>query len=101
MMYISGCKCGKFKASDPWQIITAKEDADVDDEEEELPELVYVAREKRRAWPHHFKAGALNALVRACLRLFLPLISLAACWITFIHAWIYIERDIHVATLMI
>lgn len=31
---------------------------------EEIPALVYVAREKRRAWPHHFKAGALNALLR-------------------------------------
>jgi hypothetical protein len=81
-IYISsGCKCGKFKASDPWQIITAKEDGG-EDGEEEMPALVYVAREKRRAWPHHFKAGALNALVR----LFLPLISLA-CWITFIHAY--------------
>jgi hypothetical protein len=28
-----------------------------------LPTLVYMAREKRPQWPHHFKAGAENALV--------------------------------------
>jgi hypothetical protein len=49
-----------------WQIISGKEDGD--EEEEMPPALVYVAREKRRAWPDHFKAGALNALVR-CVRL--------------------------------
>lgn len=32
-----------------------------------MPLLVYVSREKRRASPHHFKAGALNALVRCHL----------------------------------
>ncbi|XP_047319978.1 cellulose synthase A catalytic subunit 1 [UDP-forming]-like isoform X2 [Impatiens glandulifera] len=30
----------------------------------ELPRLVYVSREKRPAFPHHKKAGAMNALVR-------------------------------------
>ncbi|KAI4317977.1 hypothetical protein L6164_025795 [Bauhinia variegata] len=30
----------------------------------ELPLLVYVSREKRPSHPHHFKAGALNALLR-------------------------------------
>ncbi|KAK9677332.1 hypothetical protein RND81_11G136900 [Saponaria officinalis] len=30
----------------------------------ELPTLVYVAREKRPQHPHHFKAGAINALLR-------------------------------------
>ncbi|PKA52038.1 Cellulose synthase-like protein G1 [Apostasia shenzhenica] len=30
-----------------------------------LPNLVYLSREKRRSTPHHFKAGALNALVRS------------------------------------
>uniref|UniRef100_A0A0A9GKE5 Uncharacterized protein n=1 Tax=Arundo donax TaxID=35708 RepID=A0A0A9GKE5_ARUDO len=30
----------------------------------DMPLLVYVSREKRRASPHHFKAGALNALLR-------------------------------------
>jgi hypothetical protein len=34
-----------------------------EDEEKAMPLLVYVSREKRRASPHHFKAGALNALV--------------------------------------
>ncbi|XVF03622.1 hypothetical protein REPUB_Repub05bG0008900 [Reevesia pubescens] len=29
-----------------------------------LPTLVYMAREKRPDWPHHFKAGAMNALIR-------------------------------------
>ena len=28
-----------------------------------LPALVYMAREKRPDFPHHFKAGAMNALV--------------------------------------
>ncbi|XP_062232170.1 LOW QUALITY PROTEIN: cellulose synthase A catalytic subunit 7 [UDP-forming]-like [Phragmites australis] len=34
------------------------------DVETHMPLLVYVSREKRRASPHHFKAGALNALLR-------------------------------------
>jgi hypothetical protein len=34
-----------------------------DDGDDAMPLLVYVSREKRPAWPHHFKAGALNALV--------------------------------------
>nr|XP_023881406.1 cellulose synthase-like protein E6 [Quercus suber]POF22860.1 cellulose synthase-like protein e6 [Quercus suber] len=29
-----------------------------------LPMLVYMAREKRPQWPHNFKAGAMNALIR-------------------------------------
>ncbi|XP_062074606.1 cellulose synthase-like protein G3 [Humulus lupulus] len=29
-----------------------------------MPNLIYVAREKRRTSAHHFKAGALNALIR-------------------------------------
>ncbi|OUZ99634.1 Cellulose synthase [Macleaya cordata] len=29
-----------------------------------LPLLIYVAREKRQSYPHHFKAGALNSLLR-------------------------------------
>jgi hypothetical protein len=28
-----------------------------------MPNLIYVSREKNKASPHHFKAGALNALV--------------------------------------
>ena len=39
-------------------------DEDDDDDESRMPLLVYVSREKRRASPHHFKAGALNALLR-------------------------------------
>lgn len=31
----------------------------------EMPNLIYVSREKRKAAPHHFKAGALNVLVRS------------------------------------
>ncbi|KAL0414359.1 UNVERIFIED_CONTAM: Cellulose synthase-like protein G2 [Sesamum radiatum] len=34
------------------------------DNEEHMPLLVYVAREKRPSQPHHFKAGALNVLLR-------------------------------------
>eukprot|EP00262_Sarcandra_glabra_P021204 TRINITY_DN8826_c0_g1_i5.p1 TRINITY_DN8826_c0_g1~~TRINITY_DN8826_c0_g1_i5.p1 ORF type:complete len:330 (-),score=49.88 TRINITY_DN8826_c0_g1_i5:1196-2185(-) len=34
----------------------------VDEDQPNMPTLVYVAREKRRAHPHHFKAGALNVL---------------------------------------
>ncbi|RVW55864.1 Cellulose synthase-like protein G2 [Vitis vinifera] len=33
-------------------------------EEAEMPILVYVSREKRPSHPHHFKAGALNVLLR-------------------------------------
>jgi hypothetical protein len=36
-----------------------------------MPLLVYVSREKRPAWPHHFKAGALNALVSGSSTLFI------------------------------
>ncbi|KAL9316756.1 hypothetical protein ACSQ67_017757 [Phaseolus vulgaris] len=36
----------------------------VDEDGYELPTLVYVAREKRPNHPHHFKAGAVNALIR-------------------------------------
>ncbi|KAK4492236.1 hypothetical protein RD792_003037 [Penstemon davidsonii] len=32
--------------------------------QEDMPFLVYVAREKRPAHPHHFKGGALNVLLR-------------------------------------
>lgn len=34
------------------------------DGEPKLPLLVYVSREKRPSYPHRFKAGALNALLR-------------------------------------
>ncbi|KAJ1287260.1 hypothetical protein BS78_03G417400 [Paspalum vaginatum] len=35
-----------------------------DDDDDDLPLLVYVSREKRPSWAHHFKAGALNAVLR-------------------------------------
>ncbi|KAG9446473.1 hypothetical protein H6P81_012601 [Aristolochia fimbriata] len=35
-----------------------------EEEKAKMPSLVYVAREKRRGIPHHFKAGALNVLLR-------------------------------------
>ncbi|XP_010552366.2 PREDICTED: LOW QUALITY PROTEIN: cellulose synthase-like protein E1 [Tarenaya hassleriana] len=35
-----------------------------DMEGNELPTLVYMSREKRPQYPHHFKAGAMNALIR-------------------------------------
>ncbi|TVU14615.1 hypothetical protein EJB05_38091, partial [Eragrostis curvula] len=35
-----------------------------DDGATSMPSLVYVSREKRRTCPHHFKAGALNVLLR-------------------------------------
>ncbi|GMP56093.1 hypothetical protein CsSME_00020696 [Camellia sinensis var. sinensis] len=37
---------------------------DVDADKVEIPLLVYVSREKRPSLPHHFKAGALNVLLR-------------------------------------
>ncbi|PIN07732.1 Cellulose synthase (UDP-forming) [Handroanthus impetiginosus] len=37
---------------------------DVDSTGGPMPDLIYVSREKRKAAPHHFKAGALNALLR-------------------------------------
>ncbi|GMI78990.1 cellulose synthase-like B3 [Hibiscus trionum] len=35
-----------------------------EDEDEDVPHLVYVSREKRPKYPHHFKAGAMNVLSR-------------------------------------
>ena len=36
---------------------------DKDIRRNDLPNLIYVSREKRPGIPHHYKAGALNALV--------------------------------------
>ncbi|KAK7386013.1 hypothetical protein VNO78_32056 [Psophocarpus tetragonolobus] len=36
----------------------------IDEDGLQLPTLVYLAREKRPNYPHHFKAGAINALIR-------------------------------------
>lgn len=38
-------------------------DDKVQEDQENIPLLVYVAREKRPSHPHHFKAGAVNVLV--------------------------------------
>ncbi|KAF6175036.1 hypothetical protein GIB67_039584 [Kingdonia uniflora] len=35
-----------------------------ENEDVNIPDLVYVSREKRLSHPHHFKAGALNAILR-------------------------------------
>ncbi|KAK1295428.1 Cellulose synthase-like protein G2 [Acorus calamus] len=48
---------------DSFQIIHDKKGA-TDEEHSALPLLVYVSREKRKTHPHHFKAGALNVLLR-------------------------------------
>ncbi|KAK4435499.1 Cellulose synthase-like protein G3 [Sesamum alatum] len=37
---------------------------DVDSTGNAMPNLIYVSREKSKSAPHHFKAGALNALLR-------------------------------------
>lgn len=39
-----------------------------DDDDNKMPLLVYVSRERRPSYPHRFKAGALNALVRSELQ---------------------------------
>lgn len=47
------------------QILIDGRDANaIDNDGNRLPTLVYMAREKRPNWPHNFKAGAMNALVR-------------------------------------
>eukprot|EP00253_Pinus_taeda_P001053 PITA_01053 len=43
-------------------LLEKTEDKDI--EGNDLPGLIYVSREKRPGIPHHFKAGALNVLVR-------------------------------------
>ncbi|KAG6423323.1 hypothetical protein SASPL_113717 [Salvia splendens] len=45
-------------------IIEVINDGDEMDKDPQMPLLVYVAREKRPFHPHHFKAGALNVLLR-------------------------------------
>ncbi|KAI9115532.1 hypothetical protein K1719_013201 [Acacia pycnantha] len=48
------------------QILLHRKDAQnsKDVEESVMPTLVYLAREKRPQSPHHFKAGAMNSLIR-------------------------------------
>nr|AFZ78595.1 cellulose synthase-like protein [Populus tomentosa] len=41
----------------------------MDNEGQPLPTLVYLAREKRPQYPHNFKAGAMNALIRVSSRI--------------------------------
>ncbi|CAI9775794.1 unnamed protein product [Fraxinus pennsylvanica] len=43
-------------------LLNANKDKDI--KGHPMPNLVYVSREKRKTTPHHFKAGALNALIR-------------------------------------
>ncbi|XP_057440990.1 cellulose synthase-like protein E6 [Lotus japonicus] len=45
-------------------IIDGKDTNAVDEDGIQLPTMVYIAREKRPNYPHHFKAGAMNALIR-------------------------------------
>ncbi|CAA7402511.1 unnamed protein product [Spirodela intermedia] len=44
--------------------VLADSSKDLDISDSPLPNLIYVSRGKSRASPHHFKAGALNALIR-------------------------------------
>lgn len=44
-------------------IIDGRDTNAIDEDGFQLPTLVYMAREKRLNFPHHFKAGAMNALV--------------------------------------
>ncbi|KAI3713510.1 hypothetical protein L1987_72088 [Smallanthus sonchifolius] len=44
--------------------VLLKSDQDNDVTGHCMPNLIYLAREKNKANPHHFKAGALNALIR-------------------------------------
>ncbi|CAN0840909.1 Cellulose synthase-like protein G3 [Linum grandiflorum] len=43
-------------------LVESKKDKDVDGQI--MPNLIYVSRQKSRSSPHHFKAGALNVLLR-------------------------------------
>ncbi|KAJ8770570.1 hypothetical protein K2173_018061 [Erythroxylum novogranatense] len=45
-------------------LINGRDPKFVDSEGQTLPTFVYLAREKRPQYPHHFKAGAMNSLIR-------------------------------------
>ncbi|KDP39303.1 hypothetical protein JCGZ_01060 [Jatropha curcas] len=45
-------------------VVDGRDETAVDINGCRLPTLVYLAREKRPHFPHHFKAGAMNALIR-------------------------------------
>ncbi|MQL99279.1 hypothetical protein Taro_032001 [Colocasia esculenta] len=55
--HVLGERCEKIKV-----LLESSRDADIADNP--LPNLIYVSREKRRNYDHHFKAGALNVLIR-------------------------------------
>ncbi|GMI79056.1 cellulose synthase like E1 [Hibiscus trionum] len=50
-------------------LIDGRDPNAVDFEGNPLPTLVYLAREKRPQFQHHFKAGAMNALIRVSSRI--------------------------------
>ncbi|XP_042030591.1 cellulose synthase-like protein E1 isoform X1 [Salvia splendens] len=50
-------------------LIDGRGNKEVDIEGKPLPMLVYLAREKRPGYPHNFKAGAMNALIRVSSRI--------------------------------
>ncbi|KAE8707778.1 Cellulose synthase-like protein E1 [Hibiscus syriacus] len=68
----------EHKGFDEWDLVSSRHDHQtivqvlidgrdpnaIDIEGKPLPTLVYLAREKRPQFHHHFKAGALNALIR-------------------------------------
>ncbi|KAI3828765.1 hypothetical protein L1987_02875 [Smallanthus sonchifolius] len=55
---------GFSRANHPTIIQVLKESAKETDKGQSMPNLVYVSREKNKNSPHHFKAGALNSLLR-------------------------------------
>ncbi|KAI6704719.1 hypothetical protein NL676_007681 [Syzygium grande] len=50
-------------------VIDGRDPMALDNEGQPLPTLVYLAREKRPQYNHHFKAGAMNALIRVSSRI--------------------------------
>ncbi|KAF3453293.1 hypothetical protein FNV43_RR03733 [Rhamnella rubrinervis] len=45
-------------------LIDGRDTNSMDNDGHRLPTLVYMAREKKPQWPHNFKAGAMNSLIR-------------------------------------
>ncbi|KAM7499011.1 hypothetical protein LguiA_023425 [Lonicera macranthoides] len=45
-------------------LVDGRNPNEVDVDGEQLPTVVYMAREKKPQWPHNFKAGSMNALIR-------------------------------------
>ncbi|KAJ1383934.1 Nucleotide-diphospho-sugar transferase [Sesbania bispinosa] len=62
----SGDTTGITGQNHPSIIEVIQENSSSEIEQAQLPFLVYVSREKRPSHPHHFKAGALNALCWDC-----------------------------------